>query len=56
MKKTETPQLSQLIIILQNINDKLYRIDEHLIEIGNKTQKHVVVIKKENKSSIKEQK
>lgn len=56
MKRNEAIQHSQLMLVLQNINDKLYRIDEHLMELGNKTQKHIVVIKKDGKSSIKEQK
>ena len=59
MKKTETPQLSQIMMVLQNINDNLRRIDDHLIEVLSKsespTQKHIVVIKKD-KPSIKEQK
>ena len=58
--KTQTfPQLCEVLLVLNNINDNLRRIDDHLIEMMSKpespTQKHIVVIKKE-KPSIKEQK
>ena len=60
MRRNETPQLSQIMMVLQNINDHLRRIDDNIIDIGSKlnntTQKHLVVIKKEGKSSSKEQK
>lgn len=52
MKKTDTshPQISQVLMVLQNINDKLRRIDDNLTDIkskiNNTPQKHLVVIKK----------
>lgn len=53
MKKNDTPhpQLSQVLLVLQNINDNLRRIEESLSDIktklNNSPQKHLVVIKKE---------
>lgn len=52
MKKNDTPhpQLSQVLMVLQNINDKLRRIDDSLTDIksqiNNTPRKHLVVIKK----------
>lgn len=54
--KTQTfPQLCEILLVLQNINDNLRRIDDHLIDMEGKAQKHIVVIKKE-KDCVKEQK
>jgi hypothetical protein len=52
MKKNDSqhPLLSQVLMVLQNINDNLRRIDDRLINLENKfnssTQKHLIVIKK----------
>ena len=52
MKKNDSPHplFSQVLMVLQNINDNLRRIDNKLINIETKlngtTQKHLIVIKK----------
>ena len=56
MRKDSSPQLSQIIMILTNINDKLRETNERLSEISLKlnqervefptTIKHIVAVKK----------
>lgn len=60
MKKTETPQLSQLMMVLQNINDNLRRINATVDIINEKlnandstepkTIKHIVLWKQQDKT------
>lgn len=60
MKKSESPQLSQIMMVLHNINDNLRRINatvdiinEKLNAIDSsesKTIKHIVLLKQQDKS------
>ena len=60
MKNTETPQLSQIIMVLQNINDNLRGINATVDTINEKlnatdstepkTIKHIVLLKQQDKS------
>lgn len=60
MKKTETPQLSQFMMVLQNINDNLRRINATVDTINEKlnasdstepkTIKHIVLWKHQDKT------
>lgn len=48
MRKNEEPQLSQVMMVLQNINDNLRRIIDKLeTQKDGATYKHIVVVKKE---------
>lgn len=48
MRKNEEPQLSQVMMVLQNINDNLRRIIDKLeTQKESATYKHIVVIKKD---------
>ena len=56
MKKSESPQLSQIMMVLHNINDNLRRINDNLERINDKfdkqptTIKHIVLLKQQDKT------
>ena len=52
MKQSNLPQLSEILLVLNNINDNLRRCEERLCKLENEKSipsKHIVILRKEDK-------